>query len=140
MKWSIEKRQLIFNRTSGKCHICHGALEFGSYGKQGGWEVEHSIPRTNGGTDRLNNLYPAHVKCNRSKGAKSTLSARKRFHKTKAPLSIARRKQQKLKAGFSNGLGMALITTALRINPSTRLLLTALTAMTAFLQDPDDYL
>lgn len=139
MKCDPEKRQRIFDRTSGKCHICHEALEFLSYGKDGGWEIEHSNPRARGGTDRLNNLYPAHAKCNRFKGARSTSFARKRFGKTRAPLSVTKRKQEKIKAGFLNGLGMAAITTALRVHPSTGLLMAAVTAAVSFLQDPDDY-
>lgn len=139
MKWTSARRRQIFDRTSGKCHICHGTLEFLSYGKDGGWEIEHSNPRVKGGTDRLNNLYPAHAKCNRSKGARSTSLARKRFGKTRAPLSVAKRKQEKIKAGFLNGLGMAAISTVLRIHPSTGLFITAVTAVASFLHDPDDY-
>lgn len=35
-----------------------------------GWEIDHSIPRSKGGTDHLNNLQPMNVSANRSKGNK----------------------------------------------------------------------
>lgn len=139
MKWTPEKRRLIFDRTSGKCHICHSALEFSSYGKDDGWEVEHSNPRANGGTDRLSNLYPAHVKCNRSKGVKTTASARRKFGKKRAPLSVEKRRESKLSNGFWNGLGVAVVTTALRVNPTIGIVLTAATVVVSFLEDPDDF-
>ena len=139
MKWTAEKLRLIFDRTSGKCHICHGALEFSSYGKDDEWEVEHSNPRANGGSDRLSNLYPAHIKCNRSKGTKSTRVARKRFDKTKAPLSVEKRRSAKIKFGLLNGLGMALVSTALRVTPATGIALIVASAVTSYLRDPDNY-
>ena len=140
MKWTEEMRRRIFDRTSGKCHICHVSMDYSSYGRAKGWEVEHSNARAKGGTDRLNNLYPAHIKCNRSKGTKSTKAARKRFDKTKAPLSVEKRKNAKIEFGLLNGLGMALVSTALRINPATGLALVVASAVTSFLRDPDDYI
>jgi len=69
----------IFDKTDGYCHICDGRLTFSAYADvyhRQGWEVDHSVPRAKGGTDHLNNLWPAHTSCNRSKGAFSTQSAR----------------------------------------------------------------
>lgn len=142
MKWTQDKLKQVFDRTSGKCHICHRLVEYSSYGnvKRGdGWEVEHSIPRSHGGSDNLNNLYPAHVNCNRSKGAKSTVSARRKFDKKRAPLSVEKRKKSKLDSGFWSGLGVAVISTALKVNPTVGIVLTAATAIASFLRDPDDY-
>jgi HNH endonuclease len=39
-------------------------------------EVEHLIPWSLGGTDHLNNLYPACIPCNRGKGTTSTRTVR----------------------------------------------------------------
>ncbi|MDD3858585.1 MAG: HNH endonuclease signature motif containing protein [Bacteroidales bacterium] len=41
-----------------------------SYGKvsQKGWEVDHSKPKSKGGSNHLNNLQPMNPKANRSKG------------------------------------------------------------------------
>lgn len=42
-----------------------------SYGKttDGGWEIDHQNPTSNGGTDDLENLVPLHWKNNRTKSA-----------------------------------------------------------------------
>jgi hypothetical protein len=60
---------------------------YGRLDLRGAWEVEHSIPRAKGGSDRLTNLYPACIGCNRAKGSKSTRSARAKHGKVRAPLS-----------------------------------------------------
>jgi hypothetical protein len=42
----------IYDRTTGRCHICHKKLAFRNYGAVGvraAWEVEHSIPQAKGG-------------------------------------------------------------------------------------------
>ena len=80
----------IFSRTGGQCHICRKQLCFGNYGaigKRGAWEIEHSRPRSRGGTDHLNNLYAACISCNRSKGNGTTASARGGNGYRAAPLS-----------------------------------------------------
>lgn len=80
----------VFDRTDGHCHLCGKKLAWKNYaqpGTRGTWEVEHSVPQVAGGTDRLNNLYPACISCNRSKGAESTKSVRARNGRTRAPYS-----------------------------------------------------
>ena len=111
MAYSNERLNDIFDRTSGYCHICGGKLVFGNYanfGARGAWEVEHSRPRCEYGSERLCNLYPAHVCCNRSKQAKSTRYARAQYGRTRAPLSVSRRGQAKsdnaIVAGFLGGV------------------------------------
>ena len=94
MAYSDERLNDIFDKTDGHCHICHEKLSFGSYGNvaaRRGWEVEHSVPRANGGTDHLNNLFPAHVSCNRRKRHGSTRSARALHGFTRAPYSKAKK-------------------------------------------------
>jgi 5-methylcytosine-specific restriction endonuclease McrA len=91
MAYTEERRFSIFNKTDGNCHICHGRLVLSCYGaknaERGGWEVEHSVPKSMGGTEHLNNLYPAHISCNRSKGMGSTRNARAQHGLTRAPHS-----------------------------------------------------
>jgi len=41
---------------------------YGTSNRRSSWEVDHSIPQSRGGTNHLNNLFPACIKCNRSKG------------------------------------------------------------------------
>lgn len=112
MAFNEEELNRIYERTSGYCHICHKKLAFKNYGKVGcraAWEVEHSNPQAKGGTNRLNNLYPACISCNRSKGASSTASARAKNGKTRAPLSLEKRKKEKAGNAVAGGaLGMML--------------------------------
>ena len=111
MNVTNELKQAVLARTGGDCHICHDPVGPRSYGRidsPRGWEIDHSVPRSKGGTDRLNNLYPAHIDCNRSKGARSTRVARRYFGYTAAPLSLAqrelRRRQALLLAAAGGGL------------------------------------
>lgn len=99
MVYTEERRRSIFNRTHGNCHICHGRLAFSNYGAQNAigtaWEVEHSVPKALGGTERLNNLYAAHVTCNRQKGTMPTRSMRAQYGVTRAPHSKAKKDQMR---------------------------------------------
>jgi len=106
MAHSKANRRVIYDRTSGKCHICGKQLAFTNYaafGDKGAWEVEHSNARVRGGTDRLNNLYPACIYCNRSKGAVTTRTARAWEGRTRAPLSREKRKSAKRENAFLGG-------------------------------------
>ena len=90
MKTDNEKLERIFQRTDGQCHLCRKHLSFGNYGtigKRGAWEIEHSRPRSKGGSDHMNNLYAACVSCNRSKGNATTASVRGANGYRRAPLS-----------------------------------------------------
>jgi hypothetical protein len=102
----FDKRQLdsIYRRTSGYCHICHMKLalrNYGHTGTKGAWQVEHSVPRSRGGTDHLNNLFAACVSCNHEKSNKTTRTARGWNGKTSAPLNHVKRKQAKFENGFA---------------------------------------
>ena len=55
MSFDFERREQIFGKTDGDCHICGKKLAWSNYGIVGAraaWEVEHSVPRSAGGTDR----------------------------------------------------------------------------------------
>ena len=93
-----ERLRRVFDRTMGRCHICGSGLSFSKYGtikRQGpqAWEIEHSTPRSRGGTERLNNLYAAHVRCNRLKGVRSSRSARLRNGLGRSPMSETERER-----------------------------------------------
>ncbi len=65
---TTNERRQIYDSTGGYCHLCHKKAfwkNYGAHGKRGAWEIDHSNARANGGTDRLNNLRPAHTTCNR---------------------------------------------------------------------------
>lgn len=90
MPYDEDKLRRVFERTDGACHICRRKLLFSNYGrtdKRDCWEVDHSLPRSRGGSDRLNNLYVAHIRCNRSKGSRNSRSVRGKNGFQAAPLS-----------------------------------------------------
>lgn len=96
----MEKARLqrIFKKTDGNCHICHKSLSFSNYGShdsRGAWEVEHSVPKSKGGSDNLNNLFAAHISCNRKKGTQHTKTARSKHGHTRAPYSKTKKERIK---------------------------------------------
>lgn len=96
MAYREEALNRIYNRTDGYCHLCCRKLSFyhyACYGAKGAWEVEHSIPRSRGGTDHPNNLYAACIPCNREKSARTTRTVRSWNGRTRAPLSRTRKAQ-----------------------------------------------
>ena len=108
MAYTDEQLSAIFDRTDGHCHICGTKLCFTNYnnpGRRGAWEVEHSNPRCNGGTDRLCNLYAAHISCNREKGTMTTRTARRWNDRTGAPLS--KNKKEEVRSNNRWGWGSA---------------------------------
>lgn len=109
MKWDQNTLQRIFDKTNGRCHLCRKVLRFHNYGKQNireAWEVEHSIPRARGGTDHINNLYPACITCNRKKGSSSTRSARAENGYRSAPFSKRQKQRNVLNyAGIGTLIG-----------------------------------
>jgi HNH endonuclease len=139
MPFGTERLERIFDRTSGKCHLCHRRLAFSNYGcpgRRGAWEVEHSRPRARGGTDHGNNLYPACCFCNRDKGVYSTRAARAWNRRCKAPMSRSRREAAREGGAISGGVvGAFLGATA---GPFAMLIGAAIDAKVGYDQDPDD--
>src|ERR1019366_3675602 len=105
MAYSAEGREKIFGRTDGRCHICGKRLAYSRYSQPGGWEVEHSIPVSSGGSGRFSNLYAAHVVCNRQKGIRTTRTARRWHERSRAPLS--REKKESIRENNRWGWGAA---------------------------------
>lgn len=71
MAYNTSRLQRIFDKTGGRCEYCRTELIWSGYGSPedfGSWEVDHSVPQSKGGTDHLNNLFPACTECNRKKG------------------------------------------------------------------------
>lgn len=58
-----KKRRKVFEKTDGHCAYCGVELEFESPD----WCPEHLLARVHGGGDRLHNLVPACIPCNRRK-------------------------------------------------------------------------
>jgi len=98
MRYDEEQLNAVYDKTSGYCHVCGKKLALTNYGKRGrrgAWQVEHSKPRARGGTDHLNNLYPACIDCNQNKGVRTTRTARSWHGRARAPLSVQRREEAK---------------------------------------------
>jgi len=98
----------IYHRTSGYCHLCHSKLaliNYGRVGKRGAWHVEHSVPRSKGGADHLNNLFAACIDCNLNKSNRTTKTARGWNGKTRAPLSPEKRHRAKTENGILGAVG-----------------------------------
>ncbi len=76
----------VYDRTDGDCHLCGKRLAFRNYGTRnldmvgarGHWEPDHVKPSSRGGSDRLPNLLPACISCNRSRQDRPYLPIRKR--------------------------------------------------------------
>ncbi len=71
MSFDEDDLEYIFGKTGRECRYCGKHLAWNNYGRvgqRGAWEVDHSIPISRGGTDHLNNLWPACVSCNTEKG------------------------------------------------------------------------
>jgi len=93
-------RRAVFEKSSGRCHLCGTPIaytNYGNHGARGAWEIDHSRPRAQGGTDHGNNLYAAHTDCNRSKQARSSASVRRENGLQRPPMSPAA--MRKLKEG-----------------------------------------
>ena len=72
----------VYEKTDGYCNYCGKKLSFKNYGKlgnHGAWEIDHSKPKSKGGTDYLRNLVPACVACNRDKSTTRGSSYKKYF-------------------------------------------------------------
>jgi hypothetical protein len=112
MSWTSMELIYVFRSTSGRCHICGRPLTYNNYGvvgAPGAWEVDHSVPQARGGTDRLSNLKPACIPCNRAKQDRSTAAARAENGLSRAPLSRdARVQRQKENAVVAGLLGVTL--------------------------------
>jgi hypothetical protein len=107
MAYDNDTLNQIYDRTDGYCHLCCKKLSFtnyGSYGAKGAWEVEHSVPRSRGGTNHLNNLYPACITCNRNKAVQSSRAARSQYGRKSAPYSRTKKGQIRRSNAITGGL------------------------------------
>lgn len=62
-------RAIVIALHGPTCWLCGQAIRPGQ-----AWDVDHVIPRSEGGSDALANLRPAHASCNRSRGRKQAVS------------------------------------------------------------------
>ena len=75
LPYSDDELNDIYDKNDGYCWHCGKKLAFTNYGivgARGAWEVEHSNPLANGGSNYFRNLVPSCIPCNRSKGTSKT--------------------------------------------------------------------
>jgi len=82
---------------------------YGNHGARGAWEIDHSVPKAQGGTDHRNNLYAAHTVCNRSKQARSNASVRREYGRTRAPMSAVAIEELKTGDAWVGALSIGLL-------------------------------
>lgn len=112
MAYDNDTLNRIYDRTDGYCHLCCKKLSFinyARYGSRGAWEVEHSLPKSRGGTDHLNNLYPACISCNRYKAGQSSRFARHSNGRRRAPFSKRRKEEIRRSNATTGGVIGALL-------------------------------
>jgi CRISPR/Cas system Type II protein with McrA/HNH and RuvC-like nuclease domain len=71
LSYSDEDLNYIYDKADGHCYYCDKKIDWSNYGRpgeKGAWSVDHMRPVSRGGTDHLNNLVPACITCNSSKG------------------------------------------------------------------------
>lgn len=61
---TIKKREKVYKRGDGICYICDKPVSFEEF------TIDHVIPKSKGGPDKLHNMMPTHAKCNNAKGNK----------------------------------------------------------------------
>lgn len=79
--WGGRKAQqltkLCIARYGNTCHLC---------GRPGATTADHLIPRSHGGTDDLENLRPAHARCNYARKNMSLAEWRRKY-----PINLEKR-------------------------------------------------
>lgn len=66
------KLKTLVERDGWECHYCHSPLGWGSPVVR--WpQTDHVIPKSRGGSNRIDNLVPTCSPCNLQKGAKTPL-------------------------------------------------------------------
>jgi 5-methylcytosine-specific restriction endonuclease McrA len=61
-KW-LDRKLSVFNKLNGRCSYCGEIITIDNF------QIDHVIPRSLNGSDRLDNLMPACCSCNNYKGA-----------------------------------------------------------------------
>lgn len=79
-KLSVESeaytQDLILSIYGDNCHICLTKIDLtapqhplGGSGWELGLQLDHVVPLSNGGNDKIENIRPSHTKCNMKKGS-----------------------------------------------------------------------
>lgn len=64
-----DRNRKAIARGRPPCHLCGEPIDYEAHHLEPlAFQIDHIIPRNKGGNDELENLAPAHRKCNRDKG------------------------------------------------------------------------
>ena len=75
-------RRAIYERDEGLCGICHQHIDWNLSGKDPeGFSIDHLTPASLGGTDTIDNVRSAHMRCNARRGAANGVIVVKRRRK-----------------------------------------------------------
>ncbi len=82
--WSGQRiqrlRDMVITEYGTTCWLCHKPIDLAlAYPHPGRISVDHVIPRSQGGTDSLANLRPAHLRCNEQRGARPPRAIRRSY-------------------------------------------------------------
>lgn len=135
VSYTEEELKNMYDSTSGRCHLCGEKIDFDAYPTE--WEVDHSRPRSKGGTEHGNNLYPAHKSCNRARQNRLASVIRDQNGLSKPPLSRKQRKKKKKDKALTWG-GLAAIAGVLLGGPPGAVAAGAIGAVAGHEQDPDE--
>ncbi|MBL8618792.1 MAG: HNH endonuclease [Deltaproteobacteria bacterium] len=74
----------VWAKTHGRCHLCHLEVDLATYGLADIFgadaaTVDHLVPQSHGGDDHHDNLLPAHLGCNASRGTQPVAVTRFRM-------------------------------------------------------------
>lgn len=66
---------LVVQTYGGVCHLCRKPIDLAArFPDPRSLSIDHVVPRAAGGDESLENLRPAHLHCNTSRGAQSMQS------------------------------------------------------------------
>lgn len=63
-------RKQLAERDGVNCYICGNPMNFESLRRKTGATIDHVIPKSKGGSNKLSNLRLAHRRCNEAKADK----------------------------------------------------------------------
>lgn len=105
----FELREYVLLRYQHRCFYCLGES------KDQILEIDHFIPRSKGGSDRVANLVLACHSCNQAKGNTLPQELASMFSKSRSKLNLTRHKQlQRLLSGFRPGFRDAAAVNSIR--------------------------
>ena len=65
--FTTKQRAAVLSEHGGICHLCNEPIQAGQ-----AWDIDHVLPLALGGTNDAANLRPAHAKCHRGVGSKTS--------------------------------------------------------------------